>query len=81
MRVGAAQFTSECGDVDANIEIHLDWIAPGRKEKLNLLVMPEMSLSGHSGSDNLLLAAITCSDPRLIRLAEEAGDMTVGAVA
>lgn len=77
MKVGAAQFASECGDVDANTEIHLDWIARGRREKLNLLVMPEMSLAGHSGSDNLLLAAMTCSDPRLIRLAEEAADMTV----
>lgn len=77
MKVGAAQFASESGDVDANVEIHLDWIARGQSEKLDLLVMPEMSLTGHYGTDALLHTAMTCSDPRLIRLAEEAGDMIV----
>jgi predicted amidohydrolase len=77
MKIGAAQFASESGNVDANVEIHLDWITRGRSEKLDLLVMPEMSLTGHYGSDNLLSAAMTSSDPRLLQLAEEAGDMTV----
>ncbi len=43
MKIGAAQFASESGDVDANVEIHLDWIARGHGEKLDLLVMPEMT--------------------------------------
>ncbi|MFQ5660126.1 MAG: nitrilase-related carbon-nitrogen hydrolase [Gammaproteobacteria bacterium] len=77
MKIGAAQFASEPGNVDANIEIHLDWIARGQSEKVDLLVMPEMSLAGHYGAVDLLSAAITCSDPRLMRLAEAAGDMTV----
>ncbi len=77
MKIGAAQFASETGDVDANVKIHLDWIGRGHAEKLDLLVMPEMSLTGHYGSDNLLSVAMTCLDPRLTRLAEEAGDMTV----
>jgi N-carbamoylputrescine amidase len=77
MKIGAAQFASESGDVDANVEIHLDWIARGHSKRLDLLVMPEMSLSGHYGADNLLPTAMTCSDTRLMRLAEEAGDMTV----
>jgi N-carbamoylputrescine amidase len=77
MKIGAAQFASESGDVDANIEIHSDWIARGRSEKLDLLVMPEMSLTGHYGTDKLLHSTMTCSDPRLRRLANEAGDMTV----
>ena len=77
MKIGAAQFASECRDVDANIRIHLDWIRRGHGEKLDLLVMPEMSLTGHYGTDDLLHAAMTCSDPRLIRLAEEARDMPV----
>ena len=77
MKIGAAQFASVCGDVDANIEIHLEWIARGHGEKLGLLVMPELSLTGHYGAENLLQTAMTCSDPRLMRLAEAAGNMTV----
>jgi len=77
MKIGAAQFASESGDVDANIEIHRDWVARGRSEKLDILVMPEMSLTGYYGTDMLLHAAMTCSDRRLMRLAEEAGDMIV----
>lgn len=77
MKIGGAQFASVCGDIDANIEIHLDWIARGRSEKLDLLVMPEMSLTGHYGTDNLLQSAMTFSDPRLLRLAKEARGMTV----
>ncbi len=34
MKIGAAQFASESGDVDANVEIHLDWVARGQSEKL-----------------------------------------------
>jgi len=77
MKIGGAQFASECGDVDANIKIHLDWIARGRSKKLDLLVMPELSLTGHYGTDDLLNSAMTWTDPRLLRLAEEAGGMTV----
>ncbi len=77
MKIGAAQFENECGDLDANIKIHLDWIARGLSQKLDLLVMPELSLTGHYGTDDLLNSTMTCTDPRLCRLAKAAGDMTV----
>lgn len=77
LRVGAAQFASEIGDVDANMERHLDWIAEGHTAGLDLLVMPELSLTGHYGPERLLDAAMRRSDPRLKRLAEAAGDMAV----
>lgn len=74
---GAAQFASEIGDVDANLERHLHWIARGREAGLDMLVMPELSLTGHYGSENLLGAAMSRKDPRLKRLAEAAGPMAV----
>ncbi len=77
MKIGAAQFASEIGDTDANIEIHLDWITRGLNENLDLLVMPEMSLAGHYGTDNILDVAMKSSDPRLKRLGEAAGDMAI----
>lgn len=77
LKVGAAQFASEIGNVDANMDRHLHWIARGHEAGLNLLVLPELSLTGHYGPENLLAAAMRRSDPRLKRLAEAAGDMSV----
>lgn len=77
IRVGAAQFASEIGDVDANIEMHLEWIAKGREARLDLLVLPEVSLTGHYGAETLLASAMRRDDPRVLRLAAAAGDMAV----
>jgi N-carbamoylputrescine amidase len=77
LRAGVAQFASVIGDVEANLEAHLEWIARGREAGLDLLVMPELSLNGHFGCDTLLTSAMRRSDPRLGRLAEAAGDMAV----
>jgi N-carbamoylputrescine amidase len=77
LKVGAAQFASEIGDVDTNIDQHRDWISRGRAAGLDLLVMPELSLTGHYGPEKLLTAAMKRTDPRLMHLAEAAGDMAV----
>lgn len=77
LKIGAAQFASEIGDVEANLVLHLDWIARGRDADLDMLVLPEVSLTGHYGADDLLAVAMTRDDPRLGRLAEAAGDMAV----
>lgn len=77
IKIGAAQFASEIGDVDANIDRHLHWIARGREAGLDLLVLPELSLTGHYGPERLLTAAMSRNDPRLTQLAEAAGPMAV----
>ena len=77
MKVGAAQIESVIGDPDANTEKHLEWIARGQVAGLDLLVFPEVSLVGHHGAFQLLSASMKRSDPRLLKLAEAAGDMHV----
>ncbi|MBL4854288.1 MAG: hypothetical protein JKY25_08630 [Robiginitomaculum sp.] len=77
MKVGAAQFASEIGDVEANMEIHLDWITRGLSKKLDLLVMPELSLVGYHGTEHLLDVAMKSSDRRLRQLSSAAGDMAI----
>lgn len=77
LMVGAAQFSSEIGNVDANMERHLEWIARARAAGLDLLVFPELSLTGHHGPERLLTAAMHRQDARLMRLAEAAGPMAV----
>jgi N-carbamoylputrescine amidase len=77
LKTGVAQFASAIGDVDANIDVHLHWIAEGKAAGLDLLVLPEVSLTGHFGVERLLDCAMRRTDPRLTRLAEAAGDMAV----
>lgn len=77
LRAGVAQFSSVVGDVDANLQIHLDWIAKARAKNLDFLVMPELSLTGHHGCETLLDTAMFRTDQRLIQLAEAAGKMAV----
>jgi len=77
LRAGVAQFASAIGDVAANVEAHLHWIERGRAEGLDLLVMPEVSLTGHFGVESMLASAMRRDHPHLRRLAEAAGDMAV----
>lgn len=42
-----AQINPALGNVAANLKIHLDWIARAKKEKSNLIVFPELSLTGY----------------------------------
>lgn len=77
LKVGAAQFASVIGDVDANMDKHLHYIRQGREAGLDLLVLPELSLTGHYGPEKLLEAAMDRKDARLRILAREAGDMAV----
>lgn len=77
LNVGVAQFSSVIGDVDQNIEKHLYWIDKARSQGIELLVMPELSLTGHYGPEYLLATAMRRNDSRLKRLAEAAGSMAI----
>ena len=54
---------------------HLHWIAEGRVQGLDLLVLPELSLTGHHGGENVLDCAMHRTDARLVRLAKASGPM------
>lgn len=47
LRVGLAQIDCRLGDVEHNLEIHLDWIRRARAESVDLLLFPELSLTGY----------------------------------
>ena len=51
LKIGAAQFASAIAEIDANVETHLGWIEQGRSAGLDLMVMPEVSLTGHYGAE------------------------------
>lgn len=47
LRVGLAQIDSRLGEVEKNVDKHLEWIERGRREGVDLLVFPELSLTGY----------------------------------
>ncbi|TLF52771.1 NAD+ synthetase [Halomonas urmiana] len=75
LRVGAAQINAALGDVDANLERHREMIAQARRAGLELLVFPELSLTGYSLGNQVIELACPAHDPRLTDLAREAGEM------
>lgn len=77
LTVAAAQIESHLGDVDANLAHHLDVIAEARAAGVDVLLFPEMSLTGHGAGGDVLRLALKRDDPPLRRLAEAAGDMVV----
>ncbi|WP_419307068.1 nitrilase-related carbon-nitrogen hydrolase [Chromohalobacter israelensis] len=77
LRVGAAQINVSLGDVDANLERHLAFIADARRKGLELLVFPELSLTGYGLGNRVIDVACPAHDPRLDELARAAGEMQV----
>lgn len=51
MKIALAQINSVLGDLDKNISIHLDYCNRAIKEKANVIVFPELSLTGYSLKD------------------------------
>lgn len=51
MNVGIAQINTRLGDPQWNLEKHLDWIAQARQAGVDLLVFPELSLTGYTLQD------------------------------
>ncbi|WP_114193470.1 carbon-nitrogen hydrolase family protein [Edaphovirga cremea] len=69
--IAAAQYCSVPGDVDRNIVLHREFIATAVRENVDLLVFPELSLTGYE----LSIAreqALTLQDPRLDALRADA---------
>ncbi|WP_163560162.1 nitrilase-related carbon-nitrogen hydrolase [Halomonas sp. NO4] len=75
LRVAAAQLNAELGDVDANLERHLDILQDARGQGVELLVFPELSLTGYGLGSRVMQVAMPLEDPRLIRLAKACGEM------
>ncbi|WP_068310124.1 nitrilase-related carbon-nitrogen hydrolase [Polycladidibacter hongkongensis] len=77
LKVGAAQISSAIGDIAANTHKHLSWIKRAKDLNVELLIFPELSLTGHYGSETLLDCARKETDACVHELVDAAGDMTV----
>ncbi|HEY65940.1 MAG TPA: carbon-nitrogen hydrolase [Caldilineae bacterium] len=75
--VGLGQIRPRLGDVDANLDRHLELITEARAQGVDLLIFPELSLTGYFLKDLVPVVSrpADTSDPVLGRLAEESRDM------
>ena len=77
LKIGLAQIDGRLGDVERNAERHLDWIVQAREAGVDVLVFPELSLTGYRLLHLTPRVALPLGSPVLARLAAAAGPMRV----
>jgi len=77
LKIGLAQIDCRLGDVERNAERHLEWIGRAREAAVDLLVFPELSLTGYRLLHLTPRVALPAGSPVLARLAKAAGPMHV----
>src|SRR5262249_54090391 len=77
MRIGLAQIAPELGQLEANLARHAELVARARAGGVNLLVFPELGLTGYLLQELNAEVAMTADDPRLTALAAGALGMSV----
>ena len=82
LTVGLAQIDPALGDRDRNLERHREWVRQATAAGANLLVFPELSLTGYFLKDLVPDSAIRLDDPIMRELGALSTDLdiVVGAV-
>ena len=74
MRVALAQLNSTVGDIDSNIKKILSASEKASKDRVSLLVTPELSLTGYPPEDLLLsIDFLKIVEDKLIELGKNIG--------
>lgn len=74
-RLAAAQMNCVLADVACNLETHRRVIESARHRDVDVLVFPELSLTGYDLGARVPEVAMDRDDPRLLQLADAASDM------
>jgi predicted amidohydrolase len=77
MRVTLAQIDARLGDLDGNVERAAAVVSSAAAAGTDLIIFPELSLTGYSVTDMAEPCAVPADDPRLRAVAERAGDAAV----
>jgi predicted amidohydrolase len=78
VKIALAQIASRLGDVGANVEIHLDILEKARRAKADLVVFPELGLTGYTLKDLAEEVALDPgSDPRFQRIVTRSKGLSV----
>ena len=77
LTLALAQIATNLGDVKANLDKHLDFIKQAKAQKADLIVFPELSLTGYALQD--IVASVACKpaddDPVFAPLLEASRDL------
>ena len=79
MRIAVAQCSPALGAVKRNLDMHRTWIARAREAGAQLVVFPELSLTGYYLKDLAADVACAADDAQLAPLAEASRDLDVSA--
>jgi len=77
IRVAVAQINPELLEMKHNLALHCEYVVQAREQDAELLLFPELSLSGYQVSRNAPAIAMRAHDPVLRALAQEAVGITV----
>jgi NAD+ synthase (glutamine-hydrolysing) len=67
LRIGLCQINTTVGDIEGNTKKILDYIEQGKKRQVDLLVFPEMAVTGYPPEDLLLMPKFIESNLKAIR--------------
>lgn len=68
IKVALGQVRPVLGDVQHNIEKHLEWVETARQNQADLIVFPELGLTGYQVQDLTLEVARRATDPDISRV-------------
>ena len=77
MKVALAQIAPKLGDLQANLQEHSKYIKQAKAAGANLLVFPELSLTGYFLEELAYHVSLRADAPELVQLAKDAGDMAL----
>jgi predicted amidohydrolase len=77
LRVALAQIAPRLGDRQRNLEKHLEQIEAARREGADLIIFPELSLTGYFLRDIVPDVALHRTSPEIAQLVEAAGPMAL----
>ena len=72
LRIALAQLAPRLGDVDANLALSADWLRRAADDGAQLVVFPELALTGYLLQDLVPEVALRADDPRLAELSRQA---------
>ena len=78
-RIAIAQCAPALGAFKRNVAMHEEWIARAKAERAELIVFPELSLTGYYVKDLAGELACAADDPRLAPIAEASRELDVSA--
>jgi len=72
LRIALAQLAPRLGDVEANLELSAEWLRRAADDGAQLVVFPELALTGYLLQDLVPEVALRADDPRLAELSRQA---------